>query len=119
MIRNKTGVWGEIYAARLLRDKGYEIISSDWSCRLGEIDLVAEKGDMLCFVEVKARNVSSPYSPGEAVDNIKQTKIAKAASLFLKYYGGNKPSRFDVIEVLLDDSLKPALINHMENAFEL
>ena len=43
MIRNKIGVWGEIYTARYLRDRGYEILTSNYVCRFGEIDIVALK----------------------------------------------------------------------------
>ena len=56
MIKNKSGVWGELFTARYLRDRGYRIITSGYSCRFGEIDIVAMKGDTLCFVEVKTRD---------------------------------------------------------------
>ena len=56
MIKNKAGVWGEIYTARYLRDNKYRIIYSEFRSRFGEIDLIAEKDGVLCFVEVKARN---------------------------------------------------------------
>ena len=49
------GRWGEALAAEFLRRKGYRIIASGWRCRFGELDLVAEGGEFLCFIEVKLR----------------------------------------------------------------
>lgn len=47
---NKSGVWGEIFAARYLRDNGYRIITANFRSRLGEIDIIAQKGNYMCFV---------------------------------------------------------------------
>ena len=41
---NKTGVWGEVYAARYLRDNGFKIITANYRTRHGEIDIIASKG---------------------------------------------------------------------------
>ena len=60
----KTGLWGEIYAARYLRQKGYSIKSSNYRLSGGEIDIIAEKDDVFCFVEVKTRSVGAYFSPG-------------------------------------------------------
>ena len=49
------GRWGEALAAEFLRRKGYRIVAASWRCRFGELDLVAERGEFLCFVEVKLR----------------------------------------------------------------
>ena len=117
MIKNKSGVWGELYTARYLRDNGYRIVTSNYSCRFGEIDLIAQKGNLLCFVEVKTRDESTATRPAEAVDENKQNRIILTAQSFLNYTKMNCDMRFDVCEVLLKDEKDPVSINYIENAF--
>lgn len=114
---NKSGVWGEIYAARYLRDNGYKIITGNFRSRLGEIDLVAQKGKYMCFVEVKTRGAVRLYEPKEAVDFSKQEKLIATSRLFMKAYPNNKQPRFDVCEVFLDEEFAPVRVNYIENAF--
>ena len=73
----RRGRWGEELAARYLEGKGYRITARRWRCRFGELDLVAERGGFLCFVEVKLRRsaryrvgggVRGPAQAGEAAD---------------------------------------------------
>ena len=75
MIRNKTGMWGEIFATRYLRDRGYEILSTNYVCRFGEIDIIAMKDGVMSFVEVKTRQSLKFWHPREAVNYYKQQKI--------------------------------------------
>lgn len=117
MIKNKTGAWGETYAARYLRDNGYKILSANYICRFGEIDLVAEKGGTLCFVEVKTRNVSTQISPMEAVDEGKRERLRMTAKSYLTYAEMMCETRFDVCEVFVDDNNALIRINYIENAF--
>ncbi|MCQ2476480.1 MAG: YraN family protein [Clostridia bacterium] len=117
MIKNKSGVWGEIYAARYLRDNKYKIITSNYVCRFGELDLVAFKNKTLCIVEVKTRDEETSVRPMEAVDENKQERITMAANSFLRYSKLDYPTRFDVCEVYLDKDCNPVKINYMENAF--
>ena len=79
---------------------------------MGEIDVIAFKGGVWVFVEVKTREDNAFGSPAEAVTPRKQNKYRLVAEQFMN--GGDlydEPMRFDVIEVLGDD------INHIENAF--
>ena len=48
---NRTGLWGEIYAARFLRDNGFDLIAGNYRRRVGEIDIIAEKDGVTCFIE--------------------------------------------------------------------
>lgn len=114
---NKTGVWGEIYAARYLRDNDYEIITANYRSRLGEIDIIAKKGKFICFVEVKARGENAISEPKEAVDTAKQEKIIATSKLFLKNHSVSLQPRFDVCEVWIDDDFKQKGINYIENAY--
>ena len=110
------GYYGEIIASRYLRDHGYIILSAHYSCKLGEIDLIAEDKKYISFVEVKTRSDGMMYSPADAVDFAKRSKIISTAQIYLKDYDMKRQPRFDIIEVYLKDE-KPVKINHIENAF--
>ena len=117
MIKNKSGVWGELFTARYLRDNGFKIISSNYSCRFGEIDIIAMKDDIIGFVEVKTRAQDSESRPMEAVDEEKQNKMRMTADSFLSYSGLKNATRFDVCEVWLDEEQKLVKLNYIPNAF--
>lgn len=117
MIKNKSGVWGEVYAARYLRDRGYDILCSNYSCRFGEIDLIASKKNTLCFIEVKARNKLTAVRPMEAVDEGKQKRVNLTAQNFMAYTKLQGEMRFDVCEVYLNDNDTLDRINYIKNAF--
>lgn len=93
------GQWGEDRAAAFLQQKGLRVTASRWRCRCGELDLVAEDGEFLCFVEVKLRKTSAFGTPGEAVDLRKQEKLRAAALLYLAEHPTDLQPRFDVIEI--------------------
>ena len=115
---NKTGVWGEVYAARWLRTNGYKIITSNYRTRLGEIDIIASKKNYLCFVEVKTRGENPIARPMEAVDSEKQDRLIATSKLFLKNYPTKLQPRFDVCEVWLDENFEILKINYIENAYD-
>lgn len=117
MIKNKTGVWGEIFTSRYLRDRGYNILSTNYICRFGEVDVIAQKEDTVCFVEVKTRNVKSEIRPVEAVDAGKIDRVRMTAKNFISFTKIEAQPRFDVCEVYLDDNNALAEINYIENAF--
>lgn len=118
MIKNKSGVWGELYTARYLRDNKYDIISSDYACRAGEIDIVAMKNNTLCFVEVKARSENALLRPADAVDKEKRKRIILAARNFLSFSKLDCKTRFDVCEIILSDDFEVKSLNYIENAFQ-
>jgi putative endonuclease len=114
--RIDTGDAGEQAAAAHLRAAGYGILALKYRVKPGEVDIVAARGDMLVFVEVKTRRSGGYGTPAEAVTARKQGKIIAAAQCYLKHHGlYDRPMRFDVIEVLLAGGR--AKINHIENAF--
>lgn len=114
---NKQGVWGEVFAARYMRDHGYDPVTANFRSREGEIDIIARKDGFMCFTEVKARSKNAISQPKEAVDTAKQQNIIAAAKLFAKAYPHYEQDRFDVCEVYLDENMQPAQINYIENAF--
>ena len=113
------GQWGEAQAAEFLRQKGFRITAARWSCRFGEVDLIAEDGDFLCFVEVKLRKNGSFGTPGEFVDRRKQEKLRTAALLYLSEHPTSLQPRFDVVEIYAPQGTgtKTPQIFYWENAF--
>lgn len=117
MNSNLLGDYGEIIASRYLRKHGYFIVSANYSCRLGEIDLIAEDKKYICFVEVKTRSENMKYAPADAVDISKRKRIIATSNLFLKEHKINRQPRFDIIEVYFEND-EPLKLNHIEGAFD-
>ena len=116
------GDWGEALVAGDLRRRGYDIVASQFRCRMGEVDLIARKHGVLCFVEVKTRTGRDHGLPREAVTPRKQQRIRTAAAQYLARYDLDCPVRFDVAEVYVDDDAvlqeQSAKIVYLEAAFE-
>ena len=113
---SRAGNRGEAAVARYLRQKGYTLLASQWRCRFGELDLVAQdRRGTLCIVEVKLRGVGSIALPREFVDSRKQQRLRSAAELYLASGGLDVPVRFDVAEVY--DEGGSLRIEYIENAF--
>lgn len=108
---------GEYFAARHLREKGYNIYSANYAYGTGEIDIIAEKKKTICFVEVKTRKQGSLYAPADAVDYKKQENIKSSAAAFMNNFSLNNKMRYDIVEVILGDNNDLVSINHIENAF--
>ena len=111
------GVWGEVYAARYLRENGYRLCTANYRTRFGEVDIVAKKDGVMVFVEVKTRSTGMIARPMEAVDRDKQRKLTLAAEQYLRTEPPQTPARFDVVEVYLDAQNDPVQIEHIQNAF--
>ncbi|MCD8090334.1 MAG: YraN family protein [Clostridiales bacterium] len=98
-----------------MTSKGYKILERNYFKRGGEIDIIAEKDDVLVFVEVKYRTMDL-YGPGsQAVTKTKQKKICNTAKIYLadNDLSWDRDMRFDVIDVTEGE------INHFEGAFML
>ncbi|MHB8769489.1 MAG: YraN family protein [Syntrophales bacterium] len=114
----RTGKRGEELAAAYLVEAGFRIVERNYRCRFGEIDIVAEEGETLVFVEVKSRRSAAYGGPLLAVDARKQGKISRISLHYLAERNlGHRPARFDVVAVML----LPAgqRIELIRNAFEL
>ena len=114
------GAIGEVVAARFLRNKGYTIVSSNYRCRQGEIDIIATTKEYIVFAEVKTRRHNSMYSPREAVTVQKQRRLIQTALIYLSKYTTDLQPRFDVIEVVTepDSDYKVMEVNHIIGAYE-
>ena len=113
------GTWGEAQVASYLRQKGYRLLAHSYHCRFGEIDLIAKKGKVLCFVEVKMRTNLACGLPRDYVTAAKQEKLRKTAAFYLSEQELDCPVRFDVAEVYADAerSAGSVRIEYLENAF--
>ena len=114
------GRWGEDAAAEFLKRKGYRIVGRNYSCRMGELDIIAEKGRWIVFAEVKTRKNADFAQAAEFVTPAKQRRLITAAELWLGQNPTKKQPRFDVIEVYAPQGIKTERpdIRHMEDAFE-
>lgn len=112
------GRFGERQAAAYLRRKGYKITELNFSCRAGEIDVIAENEKYLVFVEVKLRKNADFGEAREFVTAAKQRRIITTAQTWLCAHESEKQPRFDVIEVYAPDGERGRVrVNHIENAF--
>ena len=113
------GTWGEAQVANYLRKRGYQLLAHSYHCRFGEVDLIARKKDMLCFVEVKTRSNLSMGLPREYVTDQKQEKLRKTAAFYLASKELDCSVRFDVAEVYTNEAHDPhsLRIEYLENAF--
>ncbi|MBO8137746.1 MAG: YraN family protein [Desulfotomaculum sp.] len=118
MFRQKTGKLGEKAAVKILRQAGMRIKCCNYSCPIGEIDIIAEDNGVLVFVEVRSRRTGGFGSPQESVGNIKKKKIYKTALYYLASQKiKDKDCRFDVVAVLMNREGKVRKIEHIKNAF--
>ena len=103
---------GEDVAVDYLISQGYKILNRNYSCKIGEIDVVAWDGEFVVFIEVKARADTSFGMPREAVNWRKQKTIIKVAEYWLyKNKRTGVPVRFDVVEILDGN------VSHITDAF--
>lgn len=107
---------GEEMAVAFLRQKGMGILHCNWRYEHLEIDIIAQDGDMLVFVEVKTRRTAHFGHPEEAVSPQKISRLLNAseAYIFEKDYQGD--SRFDVVSIIMPYGKKPEL-EYFEDAF--
>lgn len=117
----KAGKQGEETAANFLIARGYRILERNFSCKGGEVDIIArDPGDKsLVFIEVKARRGFSYGVPQLAVTPFKQRQISKAALTWLsKNRLHDHNARFDVIAIMLHTD-GAHTVDHIVNAFDL
>ncbi len=112
------GVWGEKKSERFLKQKGFRLLTRNFRCKTGEIDLIfVDTEGALVFVEVKTRADEDFETAESAVTQAKRTRMSKAARYFLSTNNiKDRPSRFDVVTVVLGKT-GPAQITHYQNAF--
>lgn len=118
--KNKYGKKGEDLTEKYLKNLGFIIYKRNYHSRYGEIDIIAEYGQLLTFVEVKTRVDGALVSPSEAVTYSKKEKIKKTARNFLHSIEGEYTVRFDVAEVTVfenEDGKPKFMLNYIKDAF--
>ena len=117
-IKKIRGKKGEDLACRYLKEQGYRILDRNVRYKMGEIDIVAQIDDTICFVEVKARTRTDYGMPRDAVDVRKQHKLIRCAQLYLKLqpgYAQRYSPRMDIVEILYRED--GVFARHTSNAF--
>ena len=115
--RKKLGNRGEKIAANFLRKQGYRIIEKNYHSRLGEIDIVANEGESIVFVEVKTRRSTDFGLPEEALSYDKRRRLSKLALGYLAHRRIKDTNcRFDVVSILMDNN-RANNIKLIKNAF--
>ena len=115
--RATLGRAGEKQAERFLRRLGYRIVTRNYHCPAGEIDIVALDGTTIVFVEVKTRSDRHHADPEDAVNRIKQQRIVRSAKTFIQQTRSQgRACRFDVLAVTPDQD-GHLVIEHTINAF--
>ena len=93
-----SGKAGEHAASKYLKKNGYKILERNFRKTYGEIDIIAQKGENIAFVEVKTRKSSSYGTPAEFVTVSKQKKIIKTAYTYIQEHQLDAEFTFDIIE---------------------
>ena len=112
------GRWGEKRCEKFLKGKGLKLLTRNFSCKTGEIDLVMAAPDgAIVFVEVKTRADESLTPAESVITSAKKVKMSRAARYFLMIHNiEDRPFRFDVVTIVLGPT-GPEQIRHYENAF--
>ncbi len=114
---NDLGKKAEDLAAEFLIKNGYKILVRNFRYQKAEIDIIAEKDNLIIITEVKARSTDVFMLPQEAVNKRKISLIVSAANHFIEEFNKNQEVRFDIISVLPDEKGK-LIIEHIVDAFE-
>lgn len=115
----RRGNLGEAVVIGYLRERGWNILEVNFHSRYGEIDLIAENGQYLAFVEVKLRKNEDFAAARESVTKSKQRKLRMTAEYYLQWHPTRLQPRFDVAEVYApagSGRISPE-ITYLENAF--
>lgn len=116
--RRRVGILGEETAAVAYRRLGYDIIGANFRSPYGEIDLIAQRKNLLVFIEVRTREAGAVITPAQTVDAHKRRRIVLTAQHFLARCPQLAKSdiRFDVVEAFYEGGYRCRL-NRIENAF--
>lgn len=113
------GTRSERAAARFLKGLGYKVLARNFSCILGELDLVMLDGECIVFVEVRSTEGEDALKPALSVDHVKQKRLTRLAEFFIqKKRLQDRAARFDVLALTWPAGEKEPAIEHYRNAFD-
>jgi len=117
--RKQLGDVGEEIAARELIRRGYTVRERNWRCPEGELDIIAEQGESLVFVEVRARRGDRFGTPEESITLAKRAHLIAAAQAYLQAQSlQDRDWRIDVVAVAMSDRGQLQRVDVIENAIE-
>jgi len=117
MNRQETGKLGERIATKFLRKKGYHIRETNFRCREGEIDIVAQQKDYLVFVEVRTKSHLDFGTPEESITQSKKERLVSSALSYISTHENLPPlQRIDVVAIEIDEAGEAKRIELIENA---
>jgi putative endonuclease len=117
--RKRLGDAGEEIAARELVRRGYVVRERNWRCPEGELDIVAEQGEALVFVEVRTRRGDRFGTPEESITLAKRAHLIAAAQAYLQAHSlQDRDWRIDVVAVEMSDRGQLQRVDVIENAIE-
>ena len=115
--RRQLGAFGERLAAAHLEAKGYRIRARNFRCREGEIDIVAQDGETLVFVEVRTRRGDAMGGPIESVTPAKEARLVAVATAYVQALAEPPADqRIDVVAIQLSPGGRLLAIDHIEGA---
>lgn len=115
-IQRKHGQWGEDLAAEFLLRNGLKILCRNWRYKRAEIDIIAMDGDILVFIEVKAKGSIGFGRPELKVGRVKKNLLIDAGMAYMRLIGHEWEIRFDIIAIVgSPDGLQEVV--HYKDAF--
>ena len=126
LARKRIGQLGEELACQYLENRGYKVIDRNYRKKWGEIDVIAIKGGIVRFVEVKAVSREAitdisreiDYRPEEMVQRYKLQKLARTATLYMEAKKDTREYQIDVLGIIIDEEKKTARCRLFEQALE-
>jgi putative endonuclease len=119
MNRQEVGKLGEKMAQKFLKKRGYRVRETNFHCRGGEIDIVAQQRDCLVFIEVRTKRSLDFGTPEESITQAKKEKLIALALTYIDTHQNLPPLwRIDVVAIEVDDKGKTKRIELIENAIE-
>lgn len=104
------GIFGEDTAVKFLKGQGFKILTRNYKCKLGEIDIIAEEKNIISFIEVKTVATDKTETPFDTIDSRKRKHIQQSASFYLnKERKQDLTCRFDVISIRYRKDKEPEI----------
>ena len=118
-LSNSKAVKAEKQALQFLKKQGLRLISKNFACSMGEVDLVMQDKETLVFIEVRFRSSSAYGSAASTITNKKQQKLRKTAAYFLQNHPkhNHRTCRFDAVAVSDNDAAPKKSLEWIKSAF--
>lgn len=108
-VHNQRGREGEQVAVNFLLERGFTILHRNWTWGHLEVDIIALKGEVLHFIEVKLRNTNRFGYPEASVGKQKLRFLMRAADQFLNIHKQYKKIRFDIVAITAPENMEPEI----------